>query len=75
MTIVIDHKAILCFAAGVILSDKVKKLTRKLTKKVANKTKETIVNKTVNAKDQFLKKMHKAVDICFDQDTIDIPVR
>lgn len=75
MTIVIDTKAIICFTAGVILSDKVKKLTKKMAKKATTKAKTSISNKTANARDQFLKKMHKAVDVAFDPDTIDIPVR
>ena len=46
-----------------------------MAKKATAKAKTSISNKTANARDQFLRKMHKAVDVAFDPNSIDIPVR
>lgn len=75
MTIKIDTRVIVSFAAGVIFSKQVKKLVRNLTKTSTTRLKSYATDKAVNAKNDILKKMHKAVDVAFSDDTIDIPVR
>lgn len=75
MTIKIDTRVIVAFAAGVIFSKKVKKLVKNLTESSATRLKSYATDKAVNAKNDILKKMHRAVDVAFYEDTIDIPVR
>lgn len=83
MTITINTKtatrSILIFSAGVLCSNKIKKIIKKIIKKAirkkTNKIKTAANNKVEDIKKDINNKLHKAVDICFDnRDNIDIPV-
>lgn len=82
MTITINTttitRSVIIFAAGVVASNKVKKLVNravtKVTAKLSDKANSLINNKTANIKNDILKKMHKAIDNTFE-DTIDVPIR
>ena len=82
MTITINTttitRSVIIFSAGVIASNKVKKLVNRVITKAANKLSDKansiINNKTTNIKNDILKKMHKAIDNTFE-DTIDVPIR
>jgi hypothetical protein len=82
MTITINTttiaRSVIIFAAGVVASNKVKKLVNraitKATNKLSDKANAIINNKTTNIKNDILKKMHKAIDNTFE-DTIDVPIK
>lgn len=79
MTITINTKtvtrSILIFSAGVLCSNKIKKIIKKTIRKKTNKIKTAANNKVEDIKKDINDKLHKAVDICFDnRGNIDIPV-
>lgn len=82
MTITINTttvtRSVIIFAAGVVASNKVKKIANRVITKVGNKlsvkANSIINNKTTNIKNDILKKMHKAIDNTFE-DTIDVPIK
>lgn len=82
MTITINTttitRSVIIFTAGVIASNKVKKLVNRVITKAADKlsvkANSIINNKTTNIKNDILKKMHRAMDTAFE-DTIDVPIR
>lgn len=80
MTITINTttvtRSVIIFTAGVMLSDKIKKFTRKIIKKKTDKVKSAVNKKSNDIRNDINRRLHKAVDICFSygNDMIDVPI-
>ena len=80
MTITINTttvtRSVIIFTAGVMLSDKIKKFTRKIIKKKTDKVKSAVNKKSNDIRNDINRRLHKAVDICFsyDGELIDVPI-
>ena len=80
MTITINTttvtRSVIIFTAGIMLSDKIKKFTRKIIKKKTDKVKSAVNKKSNDIRNDINRRLHKAVDICFsyDSELIDVPI-